>query len=182
MAKFGIRTAARVLQRHAIPGFVSSLYHYFKSGAFISPSSKIQLTTRIRFGKRTVVKQYVIVQATAGRIHFGRECALSSFNHFSTGTGDIIIGDFVRFGPACTIVGGTRGFQKRDTKIIDQPEDQPNGIIIGDDVLIGANAVILPATEIGTGAVIGAGSLVQGNIPEYAIAVGNPARVIRYRK
>jgi acetyltransferase-like isoleucine patch superfamily enzyme len=52
---------------------------------------------------------------------------------------------------------------------------------IGHDVWIGANAIILSGVSIGSGAVIGAGAIVTKDIPPYAIAVGNPARVIRYR-
>lgn len=54
-------------------------------------------------------------------------------------------------------------------------------VIIGHDVWIGHGAVVLPGRRIGTGAVIGAGSVVTKDIPAYAIAVGNPARVIRQR-
>lgn len=52
---------------------------------------------------------------------------------------------------------------------------------IGHDVWIGAHAIILSGVSIGTGAVIGAGAVVTKDIPTYAIAVGNPARVVRYR-
>lgn len=53
---------------------------------------------------------------------------------------------------------------------------------IGHDVWLGFDAIILPGCqEIGTGAIIGAGSVVTKNIPPYAVAVGNPARVLRYR-
>lgn len=52
---------------------------------------------------------------------------------------------------------------------------------IGNDVWIGANAVIVSGVNIGNGAVIGAGAVVTSNIPDYAIAVGNPAKVINYR-
>ena len=54
-------------------------------------------------------------------------------------------------------------------------------IIIGNDVWIGANATIMGGIRIGNGAVIGAGAVVAKNIPPYAIAVGNPARIIKYR-
>jgi len=53
--------------------------------------------------------------------------------------------------------------------------------IIGNDVWIGTGVIILPGISIGDGAVIGAGSIVTKNIPPYAIAVGNPAKVIKYR-
>ena len=55
-------------------------------------------------------------------------------------------------------------------------------LIIGSDVFIGHNVVILPSTgQIGDGAVIGAGSIVQAPVPPFAVVTGNPARVVRYR-
>ena len=54
-------------------------------------------------------------------------------------------------------------------------------IEIGHDVWIGQNTIVLSGVIIGTGAIIGAGSLVTKDIPPYAIAVGNPAKVVRYR-
>jgi acetyltransferase-like isoleucine patch superfamily enzyme len=53
--------------------------------------------------------------------------------------------------------------------------------IIGHDVWIGSQAIILPGVTIGTGAIIGAGAVVAKDIPAYAVAVGNPARVVKYR-
>ena len=57
----------------------------------------------------------------------------------------------------------------------------PQQIIIGHDVWIGHGATILGGVKIGNGAVIGANAVVAKDIPPYAIAVGNPARVIKYR-
>ena len=54
-------------------------------------------------------------------------------------------------------------------------------VVIGNDVWIGQNVIILSGVTIGDGAVIGAGSLLAKSIPPYAIAAGNPARVIRSR-
>ena len=53
--------------------------------------------------------------------------------------------------------------------------------VIGHDVWIGMNAMICPGCRIGNGAVIGAGAVVRGTIPDYAIVTGNPATVIRKR-
>ncbi len=54
-------------------------------------------------------------------------------------------------------------------------------VVVDHDVWIGANAIILRGVHIGTGAVIGAGAVVTKDIPPYAIAVGVPAVIIRYR-
>lgn len=54
-------------------------------------------------------------------------------------------------------------------------------ITIGNDVFIGANVTVLDGVTIGDGAIIGAGAVVSKDIPDYAIAVGNPIKIIRYR-
>lgn len=56
-----------------------------------------------------------------------------------------------------------------------------HSVIIGNDVWIGSNTVILPHVKIGNGAIIGAGAIVNKDVPDYAIMVGAPARVLRYR-
>lgn len=57
-----------------------------------------------------------------------------------------------------------------------------NPLVIGNDVWIGANAVILPeVNQIGDGAVIGAGAVVNKDVPPYAVVLGNPGRVVKYR-
>lgn len=62
------------------------------------------------------------------------------------------------------------------------PQSRSKGdVVIGNDVWIGRNALLLSGAQIGDGAVIGAGAVVAGKIPPYAIAVGNPAKVIRFR-
>jgi virginiamycin A acetyltransferase len=54
--------------------------------------------------------------------------------------------------------------------------------VIGNDVWIGGNAIILPsANRIGDGAVIGAGAVVTKDVPDFAIVIGNPARILKYR-
>jgi acetyltransferase-like isoleucine patch superfamily enzyme len=55
------------------------------------------------------------------------------------------------------------------------------GITIEDDVWVGSNAIFLDGAHVGKGCVIGAGSVVRGNIPAYSIAVGVPAKVVRSR-
>jgi acetyltransferase-like isoleucine patch superfamily enzyme len=64
--------------------------------------------------------------------------------------------------------------------VTDQAMDEAD-VVIGNDVWIGTRAVLLPGTTVGDGAVIGAHSVVRGDIPAMAVAVGNPARVVSQR-
>ena len=59
--------------------------------------------------------------------------------------------------------------------------EESNPTTIGNDVFIGANVTVLDGVTIGDGAVIGAGAVVSKDIPPYAIAVGSPIRIVRYR-
>lgn len=171
----------RRLQRHLLPAFFVSAYHYVRSRSLVSLHARVQYGPEISFGSGTVVKPYAVVQSSGGKVSFGRDCAISSFVHVSTGAGDVIAGDFVRIAPNCTLVGGTKEVHAKGVLIKDQPESEARGIRIEDDVLIGAGAVILPGARLERGAVIGAGSVVSGSIPAYAIAAGTPATVIGQR-
>lgn len=55
------------------------------------------------------------------------------------------------------------------------------GVLIGENVWIGSRVIIVPGVTIGEGAVIGAGAVVSKDIPPYAVAGGNPAKVLKYR-
>jgi acetyltransferase-like isoleucine patch superfamily enzyme len=170
------------LRRHLVPAWAVCLSHWLRARATISPSARVQWGAEIEFGRGTVVKAFAVIQSSGGRVRFGRQCAISSFVHVSTGAGDVVAGDYVRIAPNCTLVGGTKAVHARNVLIKDQPESDLQGIWIGDDVLIGAGVVILPGSRIERGAVIGAGSVVSGSIPEYAIVAGAPARVIGQRE
>jgi acetyltransferase-like isoleucine patch superfamily enzyme len=98
----------------------------------------------------------------------------------------IRIGDNVMFGPEVTIRGGNHRIDQVGVPMIavdKEPDDDTHdrGVTIGDDVWVGTRAVILHGVTIGRGAVIGAGAVVTRSVPPYAVAAGNPARVIRLR-
>lgn len=111
------------------------------------------------------------------KITIGNNFYLNAGCHF---LGEITIGDDVQVGPQTVIWGRDHGMAAgrpiREQGHVSAP------IVIGNDVWIGAHATILKGVRIGDGAVIGAGSLVNKDIPQGAIAAGNPARVIKYRE
>jgi acetyltransferase-like isoleucine patch superfamily enzyme len=69
---------------------------------------------------------------------------------------------------------------KPGTPVMDQPKLERD-VVIGDDVWLGARAMVVAGVEIGDGCIIGASSVVTRSIPPGSIAVGNPARIIGHR-
>ena len=67
------------------------------------------------------------------------------------------------------------------TKRIDEQGITPRPVVIGDDVWIGANAVILPGVTIGRHAVVAAGAVVTQDVPENTLVGGVPAKLIRFQ-
>jgi len=90
------------------------------------------------------------------------------------------IGSNVMLAPRVYILDVDHSFDRRDIPIAQQGyKVQP--VVIEDDVWVGAGAVITKGVRIGRGAIIGANSVVTRDVPQYAIAAGVPARVIKVR-
>jgi acetyltransferase-like isoleucine patch superfamily enzyme len=94
--------------------------------------------------------------------------------------GGIEIGSNVIIGPYCVIHSANHKFNDINQPILFQGYERLS-VKIKDDCWLGANVIVLPGVTIGKGCVIGAGSVVTKDIPEYSVAVGNPAKVIRSR-
>jgi acetyltransferase-like isoleucine patch superfamily enzyme len=92
--------------------------------------------------------------------------------------GPVTIGDNSTSGQNCFIGGQSHIFQNVSKDFLRQGEKTKH-VVIGKNVWIGSNAVILLGVKIGDTSVIGAGSTVVEDIPPYSVAVGNPARVIK---
>ncbi len=116
--------------------------------------------------------------------------------HTNTGQNTVIkkkkIGAFTSISWNVTIGAGEHDYKRITSHemlymkrhgFIKEPVYHPNsgGVQIGNDVWIGANATILQNVKVGDGAVIGAGAVVTKDVPDYAIVVGIPAKVIKYR-
>ncbi len=95
--------------------------------------------------------------------------------------GPVTLGRHVMMGPDVIVLTFNHRCDRLDIPMSCQGGTEPNPVVIGDDVWIGARVIILPGVTIGQGAVIGAGSVVSKNVDAFAVVAGNPARVIRYR-
>jgi maltose O-acetyltransferase len=95
--------------------------------------------------------------------------------------GPLAVGRDVMMGPRCILLASSHAFASVDLPMNAQgfAEDRP--IVIEDDVWVGAGAIVLPGVRIGTGSVVGAGSVVTKDVPPWTVVAGNPARVVRNR-
>ncbi len=96
-------------------------------------------------------------------------------------TSKIEIGNNVIIGPGVKVIASNHGTSKVDVPMVFQ-ERVENDIIIGNDVWIGANAIILNGISVGDGAIVAAGSVVTKNVLPYTLVGGCPAKLIRNRK
>ncbi len=94
--------------------------------------------------------------------------------------GDVTLEDDVLLGSHVSIINGSgqHGIGRLDVPVREQPGVYPR-VTIGRDSWVGDRALVM--TDVGKHCVVGAGSVVTRPVPDYAIVVGNPARVLRYR-
>lgn len=119
--------------------------------------------------------------ANAQKIKIGKECYIGAYCNIRPLNEEIIIGDHCLVSQFVSIIGANHKIDQ--ARITDKIEDHVSKkVVIGDNVWIGAQAVILPGVTIGEGAVVGAGSVVTKDIPPYCVCAGVPARVTRKRK
>lgn len=104
------------------------------------------------------------------KVYVGSYCCL----------GDVTLEDDVLIGSHVSVMNGTgqHGIDRLDVPIREQPGVWPR-ITIGADTWIGDRAIVM--ADVGKHCVIGAGAVVSKPIPDYAIAIGSPARVVRFR-
>ena len=107
--------------------------------------------------------------------HFGSN-VYANFNLTLVDDTDVYVGDSVMFGPNVTVA--TAGHPV-DPELRRKVAQFNIPVHIGNNVWIGAGAVLLPGVHIGDNSVIGAGSIVTNDIPANVVALGNPCRVLR---
>lgn len=169
-----------------------SLYspHKIRLGNNVAVSGNCRLDVKGDGNTNLSIGNNVLIGAnTIMRCRFGGTLEIGN----NTGIGDncivasrdtsVKIGDKVLMAAYCYIMGGPgHNIERADIPIDDQPLTPSKGLVIEDDVWLGAGVKVLDGVKIGRGSVIGAGAVVTENIPEFSIAVGIPAKVIRKRK
>ena len=131
------------------------------------------------------------------RFEIGEQTTIEDFTTINNGAGPVLLGDRVRIGIGSVVIGPVtmksgsglgqhvfvsgfnHGYADGERNSSVQPLVKKE-VVIGEDSHIGANSVVVAGGHIGKRCQIGAGSVVTKDIPDYSVAVGNPARVIKY--
>ena len=110
-------------------------------------------------------------------IWVGRNSLIGEYNVIR-GQGGVTIGDRVYFAPLVQVLAVNHVYEDPDRPFIEQGITA-QGIVIEDDVWVGAGAIITDGVRVGHGAVIGAGAVVTRDVPPHTVVAGVPARVVR---
>ena len=149
---------------------------------YFKPFSRKLVQSRLRIvGHNVHVRPYVTV--TNGRnIIIGSNVVIRPFTCIMGGDGntkddEIIIGDDVLIGPGVWMSCNRHEFRDPIAPIMDQGYKKPSRINISRGAWIGTRAILLPGTEIGRNAVVGAGAVVSGHVESHTMVAGNPGLV-----
>ena len=130
------------------------------------------------------------------QLRLGRKSVIESYCCINNAVGDVTIGDHTRVGIHCTVIGpvcignhvnlaqgitvtALNHYFADSNRKIDEQGISTKPVVIGDDVWIGANAVILPGVTIGRHVVVAAGAVVTKDVPDYSLVAGVPAKEIK---
>ncbi len=155
--------------------------------AKVSPFADIEDSvrgTRILIGERVVIDAFVKIKPAGGSgdVSIGADTIINSGCVLYTGNG-IVIGRGCAIAANCTLAPVNHEYKRRDIPIREQRfRPGKGGIVIGDDVWIGANCVLLDGAVVADGCVIAAGSLVRGELEPYCVYGGNPLAKIGERQ
>lgn len=172
-------------------GFITSIFRwlwYLPRFSHLGFRSEIYSPLKIDWGKnisigkgvRICYKSWLAANPLLGkkaRLVIGDGCAIGNFNHIYA-TNSIVLHDNVLTADKVYISDNLHGYEDINIPILKQPIMQKGAVEIGEGSWLGENVCVIGA-KIGKHCVIGANSVVTKDIPDYSVAVGAPARIIK---
>jgi len=195
-----IRRIVYLFRKHPAHRALIALYLSIRWQCLVSPRARVYFPGNLRIGRGARIGEARIwahgpisigarvslgdgaildSQYPAGSIVIGESTAIGPYS-IVYGFGGVRIGRQCLIAGHVMIVGSSHVFERRDIPICQQGSTG-QGIIIGDDVWIGAQCVLIDGSSVGTGAIIGAGSVVRYKINDYDVAAGAPAQILHSR-
>jgi acetyltransferase-like isoleucine patch superfamily enzyme len=187
------------LRSKLYPGLLASCGR----GVFFGVDTVLRHPHKVRIGDRVAIDDHAVLDAkgTSNRgITVGSGVFVGRYTMIYTKDGDIELEDGANLSSFCSVfsasrvrigsntllasyvyvVGGGHAFERTDVAVVDQARPS-RGIAIGPNGWIGAGSVVLDGVTIGRDVIVGANSVVVEDLPDFAIAAGTPARVLRIR-
>lgn len=157
------------------------------TSARVSPLADIEDSTkgtRITLGEYSVIDSFVKIKPAGGfgDVVIGDHVVINSGCVLYTGNG-ILIGNHVAIAANCTFAPVNHAYKDRQRLIRAQGFlPSKGGIVIEDDVWIGANCVLLDGAHLGKGCVVGAGTMVRGHLEAFTVYAGQPMKKVGARE
>jgi acetyltransferase-like isoleucine patch superfamily enzyme len=159
-------------------------YASFGPGSVVAPPSRVNGAEFVHIGRDVIIHEHAwisVVAAVEGitpQLRIGDGTHIDRLIHLAC-VGEVEIGPMGLIGERLLITDMYHDYEDVTRPIIEQPSARPRAVKIGGGVLINPGVSILPGVTIGKNSVIGAGAVVTRDVPAFAVAVGNPARVVR---
>jgi acetyltransferase-like isoleucine patch superfamily enzyme len=169
--------SGRAAPRLWVRWFITPFFYKRGRGSVVSHRSRLDVFpfNNFELGAYSVIEDFAVINNGVGDIIIGHHTGIGLSNILIA---PVTLGNYVTMAQHVVLSGLNHGFEDvtistRLQKVVTKQ------ITVCDDVWIGANSVITAGVTIGKHSVIGAGSVVTKDIPEYCVAVGNPAKVIK---
>ena len=141
-----------------------------------------QYLKRIYIGKNCIIGyRTYITTGFEGYVAIGDNVHVNGPDTHILGNGGVVIRENVLIAARVSIVSANYVITGRDILIKDSVTTT-KGVVIEEDVWLGVGVIVLDGVRIHKGAVVGAGAVVTKDIPEYAVAIGVPAKVVKFRE
>ena len=171
----------KIIQRFLVPSSIVTLVYLWKFKCKVSPRAEVELSNNLRIGVGTEIGSFAKIKATEGELSIGSNVSIGTCCFISADVGGVIIGDDCMIGPNVSIVGNDYRYDRIDIPV-SQQEKTSKGIIIGQDVWIGAGVIVTDGVHIGDHCIIAPNSVVSRSIEAMQIAQGSPATTIFERR
>jgi acetyltransferase-like isoleucine patch superfamily enzyme len=165
----------RIMRRVLLRAVCRAVGHDFQ----IEASVVLKHPETMEFGNSVFIGAQTMIQGRFdGTCRIGNHVWIGPQSYFDAR--DLVLEDYVGWGPGAKVLGSTHTGEPADMPII-TTELVVKPVVVGRGADIGMNASILPGVRIGAHSIVGTGSVVTHDVPDYAIVAGVPARVLRFR-